>query len=213
MARKLDYMDLQQIIILHFDGFSNRQIAKKKLSLSRNAVNEYMTLFRASEVPLQELMALDSASITELFRTKTTIDNERFNRLMEYFDKVNLARNYPGFTFLYHYRGYEQSDLKPYSYTQFMEHYNRKNRKVRGSMKLEHLAGHEMMIDFTGKHLHILNKETGELEPFPLRLLPFSRACLSKCVSISASKVFSRNRCNIGANVPSLPNKLLPDMN
>ena len=35
MARKLDYMDLQQIIILHFDGFSNRQIAKKKAQLKQ----------------------------------------------------------------------------------------------------------------------------------------------------------------------------------
>lgn len=186
MARKLDHMDLKQIISLHLDELSNRQIAKT-LGLSRNTVNEYMTLFKSSEVPLKELMSLDEASIVELFPAKTTINNERFNRLMKYFDKVNLARNFPGFTFLYHYREYERSDPKPYSYTQFMEHYNRKNSKVRGSMKLEHLAGHEMMIDFAGKHLHILNKETGELQPVEVfvAILPCSQytyveACMSQ---------------------------------
>jgi len=32
-------------------------------------------------------------------------------------------------------------------------------------MKLEHEAGNEMFIDFTGKKLQIINKETGEIIP------------------------------------------------
>ena len=125
MARKLDYMDLKQILSLHQDGLSNRMVAKT-LGVGRNTVNDYMALFKACDVPFDELLTLDEPSIRELFPSKTTIDNERFNRLMKYFEKVKLARNYPGFTFLYHYKEYEKSDSEPYSYTQFMEHYNRK---------------------------------------------------------------------------------------
>lgn len=161
MAKKLDQMDLRQIISLHKEGFSNRCIAKS-LSISRNTVNQYMSLFSASDVPLDELLTLEDASLRELFPIKTTIDNERFDTLMKYFEKVNLARNYPGFTFLYHYKEYAHSVDDPYSYTQFMEHYNRRYAKIKGSMKLEHLAGHQMMIDFAGKHLYITDKETGE---------------------------------------------------
>src|SRR5690606_26640887 len=84
---------------------------------------------------------------------------------MIYFEKVNAARSHPGFTFLFHYQEYAQSAREPYSYTQFMEHYRRKYAKVRGSMKLEHEAGKEMFIDFAGKKLHIVNKETGEIIP------------------------------------------------
>ena len=161
MARKLDHMDLKQIISLHLDGLSNRNIAKT-LGLSRNTVNDYMNLFRASDVALTELLSLDASSLRELFPIKTSISNDRFNRLMKYFEKVNLARNYPGFTFLYHYNEYKESEADPYGYTQFMEHYNRRYSKIKGSMKLEHHAGHEMMIDFAGKHLYITDKETGE---------------------------------------------------
>jgi len=161
MARKLDYMDLKQIISLHLDGLSNRKIAKT-LSLSRNTVNVYMALFKASEVPIQDFLTYDQAMLQGLFPSKTTISNERFNRLMNYFEKVNLARNYPGFTFLYHYKEYEQSDEDPYGYTQFMEHYNRRHSHVSGSMKLDHHAGDELMIDFAGKHLYLTDKETGE---------------------------------------------------
>lgn len=32
-------------------------------------------------------------------------------------------------------------------------------------MKLDHIAGEEMFIDFAGKKLHLVDKETGELIP------------------------------------------------
>ena len=186
MAKKLDPMDLKQIIRLHLDGSSNRQIGKA-LGIGRNAVNGYMQLFVSSELALKDLIELDEASLRELFPSKTTIDNARFNDLMQYFDQVNLARNHPGFTFLYHYTEYKSSHENPYSYTQFMEHYNRKYSKIKGSMKLEHKAGNEVLIDFAGKHLYITDKQTGELilvEVF-ISILPCSQytyveACMSQ---------------------------------
>ncbi|MDX1718521.1 MAG: hypothetical protein R3353_00025 [Salegentibacter mishustinae] len=44
-----------------------------------------------------------------------------------------------------------------------MEHYRRKYAEVKGSMKLEHDPGNEVFIDYAGKKLHIIDKETGEL--------------------------------------------------
>ncbi|MCW3789882.1 hypothetical protein OM075_25805, partial [Marinilabiliaceae bacterium AAT] len=112
-----------------------------------------MKLFKASDYRFKELLEMDNAKLKELFTSHTTIDNGRFSQLMEYFDKVNQARNHPGFTFQYHYNQYKHEVDKPYSYTQFMEHYRRKHAKIKGSMKLEHEAGKEVYIDFTGKKL------------------------------------------------------------
>lgn len=161
MANTLDPMDIKQIITLHLDGFSNRAIGAT-LGISRNTVNSYMKLIQASDYPAKGLLGLDQAALKELFPSYTTILNDRFNELMVYFEKVNQARNHPGFTFLYHYNEYRDTAKKPYSYTQFMEHYNRKYAKVKGSMKLEHEPGKELFIDFAGSKLHITDKETGE---------------------------------------------------
>lgn len=146
MAKKLDPMDLKQILNLHLGDLSNRSISKA-LGIGRNAINGYLQMFNSCDKSIQELLELDEASLAELFSSNTTINNKRFDELMCYFEKVNLAMNHPGFTFLYHYQEYKTSVENPYSYTQFMEHYNRKHPKIRGSMKLEHKVGNEVMID------------------------------------------------------------------
>lgn len=164
MANKLDPMDLKQIITLHLDGYSNRKIGST-LGISRNTVNTYMQLFEGCKYSLQQLLSFDVEQLSELFSSFTTVDTQRHNDLMLYFETVNKARNHPGFTFLYHFTQYAQTMANPYSYTQFMEHYNRKYKEVKGSMKLEHEPGKEMYIDFAGKKLSYVNQNTGEIIP------------------------------------------------
>ncbi len=186
MAYTLDPMDLKQIITLHIGGLSNREIGER-LGISRNTVNNYMQLFKAGEYTFDELLKMDNHRLKELFTFHTTINNNRYDELMGYFDKVNQARNHPGFTFQFHYHEYRLQVKNPYSYTQFLEHYKRKYAKIKGSMKLEHEAGKEVYIDFAGKKLEIIDKDTGEIIPVEVfvALLPNSQytyveACLSQ---------------------------------
>ena len=176
MANTLDPMDLKQIITSYNDGLSNRQIGKL-LNISRNTVNTYIQLFKACDHGFAELLKMGNTQLNELFTSHTTINNSRFEQLALYFDKVNKGRNHPGFTFRFHYNEYRQEVAKPYSYTQFMEHYKRKYAKLKGSMKLEHVAGKEVYIDYAGKKLHIVDKQTGELIPVEVfvALLPNSQ--------------------------------------
>ena len=90
MANTLDPMDLKQILSLHLDGLSNRKIGLT-LGISRNTVNSYMRLFKASDYGLKKLLGFDNASLQKLFPSHTTIDNTRYAALMAYFEKVNKA--------------------------------------------------------------------------------------------------------------------------
>ena len=162
MANTLDPMDLKQIISLHQDGLSNRKISAT-LGIARNTVNNYIQAFKASDHTFKELLACDNAVLETLFASHTTIDNKRFDRLTRYFERMNKARDHPGFTFLFHYQEYVQQVEDPYGYTQFMEHYHRKYAKLKGSMKLEHGPGHELFIDFAGKKLHMVDRGSGEI--------------------------------------------------
>ncbi len=176
MANTIDLMDIKQIITLHLDGFSNRKIGET-LGICRNTVNTYMHLFKGSKYSLEELLGLDQKQFNSMFSSHTTIVNSRYNDLMLFFEKINKDREHPGFTFLYHYHQYKQESNDPYSYTQFMEHYKRKYSKIKGSMKLEHIAGNELFIDFAGKKLQIVDQETGEVKNIEVfvAILPHSQ--------------------------------------
>lgn len=91
-------MDLKQIIQLYLDGYSNRNIGLT-LGISRNTVNHYMKLFKASDYPMEGLLSFDQNHLRSQFPAYTTIDNKRYDELMLYFEKVNKARLHPGFTF------------------------------------------------------------------------------------------------------------------
>ncbi|MEQ9379109.1 MAG: IS21 family transposase [Imperialibacter sp.] len=163
MSKTLDPMDLQQIIRLHLDGLSNRSIGQT-LGISRNTINRYLQLFDGSEYTLSELLEFDQTTLREQFTVKTTIDNERFDELMRYLGHVHQQRAHPGFTFQYHYQEYRANSTHPYSYTQYMAHYRAKYAREKGSMKLDHKAGHEMFVDFTGKKLSIVDHQSGEIK-------------------------------------------------
>jgi len=162
MAYKLDPMDLKQMLSLHIDGYSNRKIATT-LGFSRNTVNQYFQRFRSSEESMEHLLSKTDQELRVLFPLTTTIDNARYNELMKYFEEIHLAKHIPGFTFQYHYFEYCYQSKNSYSYTQFMEHYHRKYPKLGGSMKLEHVAANELYVDFAGKKLELVDKDTGEI--------------------------------------------------
>ena len=186
MANVLDPMDIKQIFSLHRDGLSNRKIGAV-LGISRNTVNQYISWLAASDYEVDEILSLTNTKLRELFPSRTTIKNDRFDALMRYFERGKAARNHPGFTFLHHYQEYRQLVDSPYSYTQFMEHYHRKYPNAEGSMKLEHLPGHEVFIDFAGTRMEVVDRDTGEVKKaevfvavLPFSLYTYVEACWSQ---------------------------------
>jgi len=97
MANTLDPMDLKQIITLHLDGNSNRSIGTA-LGISRNTVNTYMGLFKGSDHTFKELLSFKDAGLEALLASRTTIDNERYDGLMLYFEGMNKATTKAVFT-------------------------------------------------------------------------------------------------------------------
>lgn len=186
MANILDPMDIKQIFSLHRDSLSNRKIASV-LGISRNTVNQYISWLAASDYGVNEILSFNDGKLREIFPSRTTIKNERFDALMRYFEQGKAARNHPGFTFLHHYEEYRQLVEDPYGYTQFLEHFHRIYARSAGSMKLEHLPGHEVFIDFAGTKIEVVDKDTGEIRKaeifvsvLPFSLFTYVEACWSQ---------------------------------
>ncbi len=186
MARKLDIMDIRQIYLLKKQEVSNRKIAQT-LSFSRNTVNYYVIMFRASGLSWEEVLALSDSELRELFPEQSKTDQDRFLTLSELFPEIKKKSTQTGFTYYRYWSDYRLKHPAGYGYTQFMEHYNRWREHLDVSMKLTHKAGEKLFIDFTGKKLHIVDKETGEIKPVEVfvAILPSSqhtyvRACYTQ---------------------------------
>lgn len=161
MAKKLDIMDIKQILKLKQSGNSNRKTAEL-LGINRNTINHYADLFKGSGLSYTELLELDEGSLYEFFPDKSTVDKQRHKELSQYFESMDKSRLHPGFTLLYHWYEYQSRHDHPYQYTQFTEHYKRQHAHLKGSMKLDHKAGEKLYIDFAGKPLQVVDKQTGE---------------------------------------------------
>jgi hypothetical protein len=176
MANKLDPMDIKQIIRLHLDRYSNREIAET-LGIGRNTVNRKIREIVDYGVDMVTLLTYDDKALTELFPSVRRISSDRLERLASFFLTMRKSIDATGFTFQFHYFQYTEQDEDPYSYTQFMEHYHRIYTVKEGSMKLNHEAGKELFMDYTGRRLPMMHAATGKLIQLDVfvAILPFSQ--------------------------------------
>ena len=79
---------------------------------------------------------LDPMDLKQIITLHTTIENARYDELMQHFEQenINIDSEHPGFTLKFHHKEYEQKYSNPYSYTQYLEYYRRKYAKIKGSI-------------------------------------------------------------------------------
>lgn len=164
MANKTkDIMEIKQIILLHQKKVSNRKIAKR-LGMSRNTVNGYIAKIKSLELSCEELSTISEEKLALLFGQEDHQDETRHKTLVDFFPKVLRSCKQVGFTYLVMWEQYRSDHPDGYGYTQFLEHYHRWNSKTEATLKLNHKAGECLLVDYAGKKLGWVNKQTGEVQ-------------------------------------------------
>jgi len=161
-GKRIDIMDLRQLIQLKQKGFSNRNAAKA-LNVSRNTVNAYVNVFQEHQYGYDELIQLSEKDLLELFPTADYKDNPRYEELAGYFSYFEDELTKPGCTLQTLWDWYLDKHPDGYRYTQFVIYYNRWRGKVKPGGILDHKAGEKLFVDFTGKTLSYTDRETGEI--------------------------------------------------
>ena len=161
-AKRIDIMDLRQLILLKQKGKSNRQAAKF-LHISRNTVNDYVQYLTALEYSWQELLAMDDATLEGLFPTRANHDQVLYEQFCAYFPYYHKELTKPGCTLLELWQKYLEKHPEGYKYTQFVHYFRQWQDRKKVSGKLEHKAGEKVFVDFSGKKLHYIDRKTGEV--------------------------------------------------
>lgn len=161
-AKKIDIMDVRQLIQLKAKGESNRSCSSI-LGVHRNTINYYVRQLKATGSPYVSLLLLVDAELRELFPSRMSSENDRYEELSQYFSYFKQQLLLPGATREVLWKEYLCKHPEGYGYTQFNEHLNTWFGQTKASGKFTHKAGDALLVDYCGKKLHVVDKTTGEV--------------------------------------------------
>ncbi len=160
---------IRRIIELHGQGRGIREI-QRLTGLSRNTIRDYLRRIQESSLSVQELLALDDASLGPFVYVDTiekgsagrTPDTryESFESLLNYYSSELQKR---GVTRQLLWNEYRKDNPEGYSYSQFCEYLLRYRKQDQAVMHFTHQPGEQLQVDFAGGKLSYVERPTGEV--------------------------------------------------
>ena len=172
-------LQIKKALQLLEEGRSERSISSQ-LGLSRNTLRHYQSRFHSSGLSYNQILSLSDIGLSSLIygEVPSTVKSSRqvrFDSLSDYFT-AELKR--VGVTRQLLWKEYLGQYSDGYGYSQFCERLNQIKSRSNNTltMHLEHVAGERMQVDFAGKKLSYVDKESGEIRECPVLVctLPFS---------------------------------------
>ena len=154
---------IKQLIRLHQQGLGKKTIARQ-LGMSKNTVKAYLQKIETGELAAESLLSLDEPVLEgKLFAGSPSYKQDRYDSFKDELDYFSKELQKVGVTRRVLWDEYRQSHPGGYRYTQFCHHLGQFLINKKPSMVLHHKAGGKLFIDFAGKKLSYINKETGEI--------------------------------------------------
>ena len=165
MANKTIVMSkLRRLLQLYSQGKSKLFISQY-LELSRNTVDKYTLQYRLLDLSLEEIDKLTDTDLDKLFFVQIPEDlSPKLKVLYSFFPYMEKELKKTGVTRQLIWEEYISKYPDGIKKTQFSEHYNRWCKKVNPVMHINHKAGDKMYVDYAGKTLQIVDKESGEVK-------------------------------------------------
>ena len=212
---------IKQLIILKRQGKGVKTIARI-LDISKNTVKTYLfkldkllTGKRAEKMTIEALLNLDEPELYTLFHPgNPSYEDSRyeyFKASLEYYQK-ELEKT--GVTRMLLWEEYRQSNPDGYSYSQFCFHLDQQQTaKGKPTMVLDHKPAEKLFIDFAGKTIPHIDRETGEVISCQLFVacLPYSDYAFAIAVPSQSTSdfLYALSRCL--EDLGGVPQLLVPD--
>lgn len=163
--KTIDMFTIRQILRLYASGRGTKYISQAT-GVARNTIKKYLRQFVALRVTMDELDKMSDAQLSKAFLVKdeTPKVNVRLSNLDLQLPSLVQMLKKRGITKAMVYQHYIQQNPDGYKSSAFLERLNQHMNIGKASMKMEHKAGDKMFVDFTGKKLQLVDKESGEIQ-------------------------------------------------
>jgi len=215
MAGKPKRMSLvKQLLRMHHNGKGYKTIART-LSVSKNTVKSYVSKVKVSRIPIKELLSLEDPELeAALLAGNPAYKDDRYEPLKQRLEYYNEELKRVGVTRMILWEEYK-AEFTPnyYCYSQFCVQLRQYQYSSKPSMILEHQAGDKLYIDYAGKKLSYIDKNTGEdifVQVF-IACLPYSDYSFAMAVPSQKTDDFIKAlQCCLKA-MGGVPQTLVPD--
>jgi transposase len=154
---------IKQLIRLYQQGLGKKTIARE-LSMSKNTVKSYFQKIEKGELSLDSLLELEDPVLEgKLLAGNPSYKHDMYDSIIDDLGYYVKELEKPGVTRKLLWEEYREQHLNGYRYTQFCYHLSQYQLNKYPSMVLLHKAGEKLFIDFAGKTLSYVDRETGEI--------------------------------------------------
>ncbi|MBN2603796.1 MAG: IS21 family transposase [Candidatus Thermoplasmatota archaeon] len=153
---------VREIIRLNTYGKLSHRAIARALNISRPIVSDYIQKLKSAGLNYTDIKNMDDDTLLEIIRGKSASSSERYKILSQSFEHVSTELKRTGVTLERLWQEYRAHHPDGYSYSQFCYHFQVWRSTSELTMHMNHKAGDKMFVDFTGKKLFIINKQTGE---------------------------------------------------
>ncbi len=168
---------IKRIVQLRSEGTSKLRISQA-VGIHRTVLDRYLLKLELTGKDYPELLQMNESDLALVVYTEQTTPkpDSRLVYLQKQFTYYTEQLRMPGVTRRILWEEYKSSRPDGYGYTQFCEHFSRYNKRNKATMHFDHRPGEYLQVDFAGKTLHIVDRDTGEIIVCPVLVcvLPFS---------------------------------------
>lgn len=163
MAGKTITMSNLKQIIRHRENGMALQTISKTLGIARNTVKKYLQLVESKGLSAVELLAKSDEELDRLLSDPDQKSALRYHELLSFFPTMEAELKRTGVNRWVLWGEYKQKHPDGFSYSQFCDYYRQWRVGLSASMRIEHVPGDKLYIDFTGDKLSIVDPITGEV--------------------------------------------------
>lgn len=204
---------IKQLLRLYQQGHGKKAIARE-LGMSKNTVKTYLQKIEKGEYDIQSLLSLDDPLLEgKLFAGSPSYKEHKYEIVAEELEYYSRELGRVGVTRKELWEEYLEKHPDGYRYTQFCHHLGQYLKKKNPSMVLQHKAGEKLFIDFAGKPLSYINRETGEVIQCQVFVacLPYSDYCFAMAVHSQRTDDFIYALGCCLKHLGGVPRVLVPD--
>jgi hypothetical protein len=153
---------IRQLIRLYADGRGSKFISSTT-GIARNTVKKYLVQFVTLGLSLQDIEKITDGQLASIFLPEKPVEViPRVVQLEKMLPELVVMLRRRGITKSMVYEHYAKRCPDGFKHAAFGERLNAYIGMTKPSMRVPHKVGDKLFIDFTGKKLQIVDKQTGE---------------------------------------------------